>query len=85
VAEHLINEQIKMHTHSFVLFFSEIPTVAIIEIPNKVTCPLCSGVSSDCPLSTNPAYLYAHPPPGDDSQNQNEKAAQKLQTYNTFN
>ncbi|XP_023719143.1 uncharacterized protein LOC111870813 isoform X4 [Cryptotermes secundus] len=41
----------------------EIPTVTIVEIPNRVTCPFCSGVSSDCPLSTNPAYLYAHPPP----------------------
>ncbi|XP_033609893.1 uncharacterized protein LOC111870813 isoform X2 [Cryptotermes secundus] len=41
----------------------QIPTVTIVEIPNRVTCPFCSGVSSDCPLSTNPAYLYAHPPP----------------------
>jgi hypothetical protein len=62
VAEGLI----EMHAPCLFWFpFSEIPTVTVIEIPNKATCPLCSGVSSDCPLSTNPAYLYAHPPPGE--------------------
>jgi hypothetical protein len=64
VAEGLFIEYITIHGLLLSLCFSEIPTVTVVEIPNRVTCPLCSGVSSDCPLSTNPAYLYAHPPQG---------------------